>query len=330
MVFSGSLGSFRVAAISRLFGLNTTSQSGHLKFWGVVLMSVCSSDRVVFCDFAPFGNRVSLASHTSRTITMRGKKALRKKRFTGCQGTGGLSSGGVCFPRVSSDALGHQIVVEHADVRQIAVSLGEIEAVADHEAVRDLEADVAHVHLDLAALGLRHERAHLQARRLARLEVPHEVREREARVDDVLDDEHVTVLDVDVEVLEDAHHARGVSGCSVARNGHEVDFARHRYRPHQVGHEEDRALEHADEQKLLAGVVGRDLGAQLADPRLERVLVDEDLPDRLLELGVAHALTASTPGASRMPGTATTSSPRTTSGQPSRSDRGTFASTNTS
>ena len=41
--------------------------------------------------------------------------------------------------------------MEDADVRQVAVPLGEIEAVADHEPVRDLEPDVPHRHVDLAA-----------------------------------------------------------------------------------------------------------------------------------------------------------------------------------
>ena len=37
--------------------------------------------------------------------------------------------------------------------------------------------------------------------------------------------------------------------------------------PHQVGHEEDGALEHADEQQIAARVVGRDLVAELGDAR---------------------------------------------------------------
>src|SRR5262249_56623597 len=93
---------------------------------------------------------------------------------------------------------------------------------------------------------------------------------------------------------------------------------------------EHSTLEDADEQQLPPGVVDGDLVAELADLRLERVLLDQDLADAALDLGPVHALTASIPGASTMPGTATTSSPRTTSGHPSRSERGIFASTNTS
>ena len=60
-----------------------------------------------------------------------------------------------------------------------------------------------------------------------------------------------------------------------------------------------------------------------------RVLVDEDLADAALELSARHGSRV-TPSHSTIPGTATTSSPRTTSGHPSRSERGILASTNTS
>ena len=40
--------------------------------------------------------------------------------------------------------------------------------------------------------------------------------------------------------------------------------------PGQVGHDHDRALEHADEQQVPARVVGVDLGGELADPGLQR------------------------------------------------------------
>src|SRR5262245_11830482 len=100
---------------------------------------------------------------------------------------------------------------------------------------------------------------------------------------------------------------------------------------HQIGHEEDGALEHADEQQIPAGVVLRDLLAELDDAAAQGVLVDQNRAAAGLELRLAHpALLALTPGASTIPGTASTSSPRTTSGHASRSERGTFASTKTS
>ena len=50
---------------------------------------------------------------------------------------------------------------EDAHGAQIAVALGVVEAVADDEMVGDLEADVAHVHLDLGGLRLAQQGADL-------------------------------------------------------------------------------------------------------------------------------------------------------------------------
>src|SRR4029450_5344110 len=99
-------------------------------------------------------------------------------------------------------------------------------------------------------------------------------------------------------------------------------------------------FEHADQAEVLAGVVGRDLIAEFPDPGAQRLSVDQHLPDRPIELSLHHVrVLASRAGAdvvtrtrasSTIPGTATTSSSQTTTGQSSRSARGTFASTKTS
>src|SRR3990172_1624063 len=273
-------------------------------------------------------------------MTMSGKSALRKKRFKKAPWRYTVAArSSVPEPPWFSGLLtlllrlAYQLFPEHTHEGKVPVALGEVEAVADHEAVGNLEADVAAVDVALAPLRLGHERAHVERGRLARLERAQEVREREARVDDILDDEDVPSLDRDVEVLENAHDARGVDPGAVARHGHEVDLAGDVDRAHEVGHEEDGALEHADEEEVAAAVVPADLGAELGDPRLERRLVDQDLFDRGAELAhLAHptlsSVTASSqPGAAAIPGTTTTSSPRTTRGYASRSERGTFAST---
>ena len=84
-----------------------------------------------------------------------------------------------------------------------------------------------------------------------------QVLQRQAAVDDVLDDQDVAALQRGVEVLEDAHHAAGLGGRAVGRDGHEVDLAAGLEVAHQVGQEQERALEHADQQQVLAGVVAR-------------------------------------------------------------------------
>src|SRR5581483_9401738 len=90
---------------------------------------------------------------------------------------------------IGSGSFGNELLREHADVRQVPVALSEVEAVADDELVGNLEADPADRHVHLPPRRLRHQRHDLERGGLARLEVPDQVRKREARVDDVLDDE---------------------------------------------------------------------------------------------------------------------------------------------
>ena len=58
-------------------------------------------------------------------------------------------------------------VLQRGDVAEVAVPLGVIEPVADREAVRDLEADVADRQIDPPALGLGQQRADLERARVA-------------------------------------------------------------------------------------------------------------------------------------------------------------------
>src|SRR6202035_4136705 len=98
--------------------------------------------------------RVWRASQTSAAMMISGKSALRKKRFTRPRFGGYLTPAQLTLIRGPwlRPFRGNQGRIEHPDVRQIPVALGEVEPVADHEPVRDLEADVADRHLDLAPL----------------------------------------------------------------------------------------------------------------------------------------------------------------------------------
>ena len=95
---------------------------------------------------------------------------------------------------------------------------------------------------------------------------------------------------------------------AVGRDGHPVHRHGHRQRAHEVGHDHDRALEHPDEQQVLAGVVGRDLRRQLVEPGVDLVLGDE----HLLEVGSHLASVHVGPPRRRPPGDPTrTASPAT-------------------
>ena len=70
------------------------------------------------------------------------------------------------------------------------------------------------------------EGSDLQRSGLAALEVLHQILERQARVQNVLDDQHVATADVDIQVLNDTHDTRGLHTVAIARNSHEIDVGR--------------------------------------------------------------------------------------------------------
>src|ERR671917_413819 len=73
------------------------------------------------------------------------------------------------------------------DIGEVAIGAGEVDAVANHELVWHLEAEVLHVELDPPARGLGEEGADLQGRRPAREQRAANIGERQPRVYDVLD-----------------------------------------------------------------------------------------------------------------------------------------------
>ena len=100
---------------------------------------------------------------------------------------------------------------------------------------------------------------------------------------------------------------------------------------HQVGHEEDRALEDADEQEVAATVVVRDLGAELGDPPVQRLSsMRTSSTAAVSSFFTWFTLLRRPRPPHRAPGDSGDTRPRrpcTTSGQASRSDRGILAST---
>ena len=81
--------------------------------------------------------------------------------------------------------------------------------------------------------------------------------------------------EIEVEVLDDAHHAAGVGGAAVGRDGHEVDLDGEVDGAGQVGQEEEGPLEHTDEQRGPAGVVGGDLASPSSRTRRWRSASDD-------------------------------------------------------
>ena len=92
-----------------------------------------------------------------------------------------------------------------------------------------------------------------------------QIGEREAGVEDVLDDQHVLALDGMVEVLDELDRAGGALALAVAGGGDKVEGGVDLDGSRQVGQKECRALEHADHDQLFAVQVTGDLRAHLGD-----------------------------------------------------------------
>jgi len=72
--------------------------------------------------------------------------------------------------------------------------------------------------------------------------------------------------------------AAGV-GAVVAGELDEIDLVQDRDRSGEVGEEDEARLQQRDEQQVALRVVARDLGAQLLDPRLQLLGLEEDVAD---------------------------------------------------
>ena len=165
---------------------------------------------------------------------------------------------------------------EHADARQIAVAFGEIQSVTDNEFVRDFEADEIRLELDLATGLFIEEDAAPQAggpQLFGDFENP---RESFSSVEDVIDDQNVTIGDIERKIGEDLRRADGFRFCAVAGNADTiethgiVDFT------HEIGGEHDRAVDQGDDGELTAAVEALDITSELVNAPFDLFLGVED------------------------------------------------------
>jgi hypothetical protein len=166
-------------------------------------------------------------------------------------------------------------------VGQVPVALVEVEPVADEELVGDREADVPDRQvLHDPPVRPVEERDGGERRGRAQRQRAAEVVERQAGVDDVLDEQDVPAGDLLVEVLEETGLplAPGL-GAAVAGELDEVDVVEDRQRPGEVGQEDGRGLQRGDEEGFEAFVVGRDVVGELADSMLDRGRIQVDVAD---------------------------------------------------
>src|SRR5699024_4137083 len=227
---------------------------------------------------------VRVVTTNSSSMTTPAMAAKRKILFLSMKGLVCLAFWGVRLGSALVDAR-----VQRAHVGQVAVALGVVQAVADDELVGDVESDVRDVELRGQGVGLAQQGDDLERPRVAVAKVLHQPRQGEAGVDDVLEDHHVAALDVAVAVLEDADDAGGGGGVAVRRHRHELHLRGQIQPAGEVGHEEDGALEHADQDEVLVGVPVAlvHAGGHFGDAGVQLLFADQDGLD-ILPVGVVR------------------------------------------
>ena len=100
--------------------------------------------------------------------------------------------------------------------------------------------------------------------RPADLEIILQIIERNAGIQDVLDQDEMPVGNILIEILVDFHGPR--RRCSAVRgNRHKVHGTRYVHIPHQVRHKDETAFQHADEDRILILKIPGDLFSDLCD-----------------------------------------------------------------
>jgi hypothetical protein len=89
----------------------------------------------------------------------------------------------------------------------------------------------------------------------------------------------VAPVDAHRQIFEQAHLSPAAAVAVVAGERDEVDVVDDRQRSGEVGDEDDRGLQGRDEDRLVALVVGGDLGAELRDPALDLLPREVNLAD---------------------------------------------------
>ena len=178
-------------------------------------------------------------------------------------------------------ASGLQILgADDGHVGQVAVLLEQVQAVAEDELVGDLLADVVGVDVDLSSGGLVQECAGLDASGTLGLDVIHQELQGIAGVNDILDDQDVAVGHVGtVEVDLHLDVAIGLGAVAVGIGADELHLADGVQLLGQVDGEHDGALQNADDDQVLVGVVTVDLLAEAGHDLIDLFLSDQEFLD---------------------------------------------------
>jgi hypothetical protein len=174
--------------------------------------------------------------------------------------------------------------MDDAQIGEPAVAAVEREPVPDEEVIGHGEPHVSKRQVvDEPPVGPVQKAARGDVPRFPQLERLHEVVQRQAGVDDVLDDQDVPLGHRQVEILDEPDLRAPAERAVVGGEADEVERVGAGDRPRQVGEEDERALENRDQDGLATRIIGGDLAAQLDDTSLDLVAREIDLSDPLVE-----------------------------------------------
>src|SRR5512133_1173208 len=178
-------------------------------------------------------------------------------------------------PRALSDLRGHQSnhsalsTGDNANVRQIPIALGVVQAVAHNEFIRNLEAHIVRFDGLLAPRGLIEQRGNFERPGLMGHQNSSQVSEREAGIEYVLDEDQIFVPHGMINIFGQADlTGRIPSGLqllswagaiAIAGNADEIESRIQVHLASKIAEENGRSFQHSDEDDAFAAEVASDL-----------------------------------------------------------------------
>src|SRR5258705_12662732 len=103
-------------------------------------------------------------------------------------------------------------VFQDGNERQIAVTLSEVEAIADDKVIGNLESEIVDLHVLFTPFKLIEQSRQLNAGRPPGFKILQQIRKSQTSINDVFHHEYVATFDGHVQIFHDAHFARGARG----------------------------------------------------------------------------------------------------------------------
>jgi len=156
----------------------------------------------------------------------------------------------------------------NANIRQVAIFLGVVGAVANHEHIADLKADEIERDRDLAPLRLVEQRTRPEIADAVLAQLGSGIGDRPPGIDDVVDEQYRPAGKAGRDIVDQLHHAAAFFGWAVAGEPHKLDLGMGACtveRPTEVGDKHPGTLEHSDHDEIVRERT-RDLGGERINP----------------------------------------------------------------